>query len=65
MSPQIVVEGDTWQGSRIVDGGQFALLGTTVSPGFDFDDYVHGDRDLLIKEYPEFREMIVELTKEE
>ncbi len=65
MLPQVVLKANSWQGSKLIDDGEFALLGTTVSPGFEFDDYVHGDRGLLIKEYPEFREMIVELTKEE
>ncbi len=37
--PQVVVQGDVWQGCRLKDGGQFALLGCTVAPGFDFRDF--------------------------
>src|SRR6186997_2398350 len=46
--PQIVVPGGVWQGSRLVAGGQFALLGCTMAPGFDYADYEHGRRTELI-----------------
>ncbi len=64
MTPQIVVPRGVWQGSRLVAGGKFALLGCTVAPGFDFADYEHGRRDDLMAAYPEFRENIVALTSE-
>ena len=51
MTPQHVVPGGVWQGSRLVDGGGWALLGTTMSPGFDFADYEPGTAALL-DEYP-------------
>lgn len=51
-----------WQGCSLKKGGSFALLGVTVSPGFEFIDYEHGTRDGLLKEYPQFQETIVKLT---
>src|SRR3954465_9562713 len=39
MRPQVLVPGGVWQGSRLLKGGKFALMGTTMSPGFDFADY--------------------------
>ncbi len=33
-----------WQGSRLAHGGQYALLGTTMAPAFDFDDFELSDR---------------------
>jgi predicted cupin superfamily sugar epimerase len=39
MLPQTVVPQGVWQGSRLVRGGRFALLGCTVSPGFDYADF--------------------------
>ena len=36
MHPQVVVPRGVWQGARLRPGGSFALLGTTVAPGFDF-----------------------------
>ena len=62
MQPQVIVARDAWQGSRLLDGGNFALLGCTVAPGFDFADYEHGRREQLIEKYPEFRERIAALT---
>jgi predicted cupin superfamily sugar epimerase len=63
MHPQVVVPKETWQGARLYPGGRFALLGTTVSPGFEFADYETGRRDELINSYPRFRDMIIFLTK--
>jgi predicted cupin superfamily sugar epimerase len=63
MRPQAVVPGRVWQGSRLVAGGKFALMGTTMAPGFDPADYEHGDRDQLIEAYPESRDLIVALTR--
>jgi hypothetical protein len=35
---QCVVPAGVWQGSRLKPGGEWALLGTTVAPGFEFSD---------------------------
>ena len=63
MRPQIVVPKGVWQGARLRSGGRFALLGTTVSPGFDFQDYESGHRDELARLYPQFQELIAALTR--
>jgi len=52
-----------WQGSRLAVGGAWALLGCTVSPGFEFADYEAGERKRLCEEWPEFAEMIEGLTR--
>lgn len=57
--PQIVVPGGTWQGSVILPGDHgFALLGTTMSPGFDFADHEPGDQATLAAAYPAFAAQI-------
>ncbi len=61
-SPQVIVPRETWQGSRLVRGGQLALLGTTVAPGFDYADYEHGSREQLLADYPAFAELVRALT---
>lgn len=63
MEFQVIVPKMVWQGARLVDGGSFALLGTTVSPGFDYNDYESGDRAELIKIYPDYEDLIIKLTK--
>ena len=61
-TPQVVVDRGVWQGCRLVPGGKWALMGTTVSPAFDFDDYEAGDRDELISRYPDRADLIRLLT---
>lgn len=63
MQPQLVVPRGVWQGSRLAPGGEFALLGTTMSPGFDPADFELGQREALLKAYPESHELIVALTR--
>jgi predicted cupin superfamily sugar epimerase len=60
---QFVVPRNVWQGSRLRPGGHFALLGTTMAPGFTEDDYVGGDRAKLIQQYPHEAELITLLTR--
>jgi len=59
---QAVVPRNTWLGAFLNQGGNFALMGTTVAPGFDFSDYEHGSREELIRQYPDRRELILKLT---
>ena len=63
MQPQVIVPRGIWQGAKLLLGGRFALLGTTVSPGFEFVDYETGRREVLMKSYPQFRDLIIALTK--
>jgi hypothetical protein len=62
MEPQVVIPEGVWQGSRLVPGGEFALLGTTVAPGFDPADYEHGRREDLLKLCPDASDLIIALT---
>lgn len=64
MRPQVVVPAGVWQGSRLTSGGRYALLGTTVAPGFAFEDYEHGSRDALAATYPGFADRVRALTRE-
>ncbi|MGB8771945.1 MAG: cupin domain-containing protein [Candidatus Korobacteraceae bacterium] len=61
--PQVVVRGGVWQGCKLAPGGKFALMGTTMSPGFDYANYEHGDRDELIAQYPGAAELIRAYTR--
>jgi predicted cupin superfamily sugar epimerase len=61
--PQVVVDRGVWQGSRLVQGGLWALLGCTVSPGFEFEDYEAGERAKLCAGWPEFAAEIAALTR--
>jgi predicted cupin superfamily sugar epimerase len=63
MRPQHVVPGGVWQGSRLIPGGAYALLGTTMSPGFDYRDYESGSRDRLTSLYPQYSARVATLTR--
>lgn len=63
-SPQLVVERGIWQGSHLCPGGSWALLGCTVTPGFEFEDYTEGDRNTLIAGWPHDADFIARLTRE-
>jgi uncharacterized protein len=60
--PQVMVPRDVWQGSHLLAGGKWALLGCTVSPGFEFEDYETATRDELCAGWPAFDELIRKLT---
>lgn len=49
---QAVVAPDTWQGTKLKTGGKWALLGTTMAPGFDFADFELADANHLSTRYP-------------
>ena len=61
---QAIVPAGVWQGSILKSGGRFALMGTTMSPGFDFSDYQPGQRVDLIAQYPDKHGGIKKLTLE-
>jgi len=61
-SPQAVVPGGVWQGTRLLPGGRFGLLGTTMSPGYDPADFELADREELIARNPAHADLISRLT---
>ncbi|WLT38785.1 cupin domain-containing protein [Synechocystis sp. B12] len=62
--PQAVVPKDGWFASRVKNGGDYALVGCTVAPGFDFQDFELANREDLLKLYPRSAEIINQLTRQ-
>ena len=60
--PQCVVRTGVWQGSRLLKAEGWALLGCTVSPGFEFMDYEDASAEELVAKWPGEAEMIRALT---
>lgn len=58
MDPQVIVPARVWQGARLRAGGAWALLGTTVAPGFEYEDCESADSTALSAAYPAFRSQI-------
>jgi len=60
---QLVVPRGVWQGSRLRAGGRWALLGTTMAPGYDPLDFELGQAVRLVAGWPERRALIEELAR--
>ena len=58
---QFVVSAGEWFASEVIDGGEYSLVGCTVVPGFDFNDFELADSSLQVK-YSEHQELINRLT---
>lgn len=61
--PQVVVRAGVWQGLRLKKGGKWALMGTTVAPGFEFEDFEIGEQRRMINEFPEHESDIKQYTR--
>ncbi|MCB0834127.1 MAG: cupin domain-containing protein [Bacteroidetes bacterium] len=48
--PQILIPGTFWQSARTL--GAFTLIGCTVSPGFDFNDFKLASIEELTMQFP-------------
>ena len=63
--PFFVVPRHVWQGSFLNDGGKWALLGCTLAPAYDDEDFELGVRELLCAQYPDAAELIRRLTPDD
>ena len=57
--PQQLIPAGSWQGSRLITGGEYALLGTTMTPGYVDEDFELADIARLCRQYPCFKEDIM------
>jgi predicted cupin superfamily sugar epimerase len=60
---QLVVPAGVWQGTRLLGDGKVALLGCTVTPGFDFADYRNESYEELSAKWPAEAARIRALTR--
>lgn len=59
---QVTVPAGVWFGAHCNDEAGYSLVGCTVSPGFDFNDFEMGARGTLLDAYPEHKGIITALT---
>jgi uncharacterized protein len=59
---QFTIEKNNWFGAELIDKNSFALIGCSVSPGFDFSDFELAQRDILLQKYPQLKKEIIKLT---
>lgn len=60
---QFVVPAGVWQGSDLLPGGRYALMGTTMAPAFDHRDFEAGQAEELSAAYPALGDAIKKLTR--
>ncbi|MHC4214995.1 MAG: cupin domain-containing protein [Planctomycetota bacterium] len=60
---QQMIPRGTWQGCCLKQGGKLALMGATVAPGFEFEDYENADKNELLEMYPQQKELILRLVR--
>jgi hypothetical protein len=61
--PQIAVPKNCWQGLKPIENNyDYSLMGATLAPEFIWEDFEHGNKDLL-KEYPEIPQIQDYLAK--
>jgi predicted cupin superfamily sugar epimerase len=60
---QAVVRAGCWFASHVADWKSFAVVGCTVAPGFEFEDFEMGSRAELGARYPQHGGLIERLTR--
>lgn len=56
--PQCVVPGGVWQALRVAEGGEYALMAASMTPGYDERDFELADRADLLRQFPQHRRLI-------
>ncbi len=60
--PQVLIPKGTWFGGLLNKTASYALIGCTVAPGFEFEDFTLEISKDLAARYSDFSEMIETLT---
>ena len=59
---QAVVPAGAWFGSKPAESNSYSLVGCTVAPGFDFEDFEMKNREELLVMFPQHEEVVKMLT---
>lgn len=62
--PQHIVPAGTWFAATVNEPNSFVLIGCTVAPGFDFEDFEIGKRNELLNQYPQHKNVIMQFTRD-
>jgi predicted cupin superfamily sugar epimerase len=60
---QLLIPKGSWFAAKVSDATSYTLLGCTVAPGFDFEDFELGKREFLINRFPQHAEIIKGFTR--
>ena len=56
--PQIIIPAGSWFASEVIDDGDFCLVGCSVAPGFDFEDFQLAKANELLSKYPDQKTLV-------
>lgn len=62
-TPQFMVPAGSWFASSVNGKSGYSLVGCTVSPGFNFDDFELAERKKLILKFPQHTNLITQYTR--
>ncbi|AKJ65221.1 hypothetical protein L21SP4_01987 [Kiritimatiella glycovorans] len=60
--PQVIIPAQSIFGAELIKPDGFCLMGCMVAPGFHFDDFELIERQMLLKKYPDQKDIIEKLT---
>ncbi|TVR02670.1 MAG: cupin domain-containing protein [Deltaproteobacteria bacterium] len=60
--PQVQIPRGAWFAATVNDPDGYTLVGCTVQPGFEFEDFELGQRDALLASFPDHRDVILRGT---
>lgn len=63
VSFQVVITAGTWFAAELRNKSSYGLVGCTVSPGFEYQDFKLADRAQLVTQYPDHVAIINRLTR--
>jgi hypothetical protein len=61
---QVLIPANEWFAAEVVAGGEYGLVGCTVAPGFDFEDFEMATRPDLLTRFPQHEGLIRQFTRE-
>lgn len=59
-----IIKKGNWFAAKTNKSNSFTLVGCTVAPGFDFEDFELGDRMDMINQFPQHIDLILQFTRD-
>jgi predicted cupin superfamily sugar epimerase len=60
---QVILKAGDWFGAEVNNSSSYTLIGCTLAPGFDFQDFELAPQENLLNLYPQYSSIITKLTR--
>ncbi|MBI9068921.1 MAG: cupin domain-containing protein, partial [Salinivirgaceae bacterium] len=60
---QVIIPANCWFAAQLVNTNSYGLVTCMVTPSFYFEDFELANREKLINEFPDLKEIIMTFTK--